>query len=131
MIDITQYYGVLIAMVAGIFAAIVGWKMSGESFSEMKFLRTVFLGTLVALGLSVTGLTGTYSTASISTIVGLFGSKALNMLNEVPVTVKQDIQTVAQTAVDATQKSQPALTTPPSATPTVQPPAAGPPATTS
>jgi Zn-dependent protease len=105
--DVSQFYGVGLAFVLGVIAALIGWYLSGEPFSETKFLRTVALATFAALGLSVTGITGTYSTGFLSTLIGLLGSKGLNALKEIPANVKQEMQQVAQAAVDVADKKPP------------------------
>lgn len=122
--EISHFYGVGLAVVLGVITALIGWYYSGEEFSETKFLRTVAIATFAALGLSVSGITGTYSTGAFATVAGFLGSKGLNALNEVPTTFKNDIQEVAQTAINVAEKQPMASTAPGISTQTTAPPTA-------
>jgi hypothetical protein len=107
--DFSSYYGVFVALALAVVVSFIGWKYSGEPFSETKFFRTVLLAVLSALGLSVLSLVGVgdiYSTSSLSPLLGLLGSKGLNYLNEVPTNIKQDISAIVQQVLVELNKKQ-------------------------
>ena len=53
--DISPYYGILFALAMAIFTALLSWKLSGEVFSETKFLRLVLASFALALGFNISG----------------------------------------------------------------------------
>jgi hypothetical protein len=53
--DISPYYRILFALAIAIFTALLSWKLSGEVFSETKFLRLVLASFTLALEFNVSG----------------------------------------------------------------------------
>jgi hypothetical protein len=84
--DISPYYGILFALAAAIFTALVSWKLSGEVFSETKFLRLVLASFAIALGFNISGtpLANVAVNPFASALTGLLFSKGLNYIKEVP-----------------------------------------------
>ncbi len=113
--DISVYYSLLAAVVTSIVYALIAWKLSGEAFSETKFLRTVAISFAMALGFSVSGtpLSSIYVSPFASTLVGTVASKYLNSIREVvapiaaavgPVDVSNPQQTALNAVAGAVQK---------------------------
>jgi hypothetical protein len=94
--DISVYYSLIVAVITSIVYALIAWKLSGEAFSETKFLRTVALSFAMALGFSVSGtpLSSIYVSPFASTLVGIIGSKYLNSIREVVAPIAKDLGTV-------------------------------------
>ncbi len=94
--DISVYYSLIATVITSIIYAVIAWKLSGEAFSETKFLRTVALSFAMALGFSVTGtpLSSIYVSPFASTLVGVIGSKYLNSIKEVVAPIAKDLGTV-------------------------------------
>ena len=99
MFDISTYQSILASILASVAYSLIAWKLSGETFSETKFLRTTALSTLMALGFSVTGtpLGNVYVSPFAATLVSALGSKYLNTLS--PATIQE-----TQPIVDAALK---------------------------
>ena len=80
MFDFGPYSSLAVSLVTAVVYALLAWKISGEVFSEAKFLRTVSLAFLMALGFSVSGtpLDSIYVSPFASTLVGVIISKFIN-----------------------------------------------------
>ena len=84
--DISPYYGILFALAMAIFTALLSWKLSGEVFSETKFLRLVLASFALALGFNISGtpLANVAVNPFASALTGLLFSKGLNYIKEAP-----------------------------------------------
>ncbi len=80
MFDFEPYVSLLFSIVTAVVYAVIAWKISGESYSQTKFLRTVALAFIVALGISVSGtpLNNVYASPFASTLTAALMSKFIN-----------------------------------------------------
>lgn len=80
MFDYGPYVSLIVSLATAVLYAVLAWKISGEQFSEQKFLRTVTISFLMALGFSVSGtpLDSIYVSPFASTLVGVIISKFIN-----------------------------------------------------
>ncbi len=99
--DILPYYGILFALAAAIFTALLSWKLSGEVFSETKFLRLVLASFALALGFNISGtpLANVAVNPFASALAGLLFSKGLNYIKEVPTQLLSQIEDIVTEAV--------------------------------
>jgi len=125
--DISPYYGILFALAAAIFTVLVSWKLSGEVFSETKFLRLVLASFAIALGFNISGtpLANVAVNPFASALAGLLFSKGLNYIKEVPtqlLTQINGIVTEAEKQIPASDPTAaPSSPTPPASIPTGTP----------
>jgi hypothetical protein len=119
--DISPYYGILFALAAAIFTALLSWKLSGEVFSETKFLRLVLASFALALGFNISGtpLANVAVNPFASALAGLLFSKGLNYIKEVPTQLLTQIEGIVTEA--AKQTPAPASATQPSSIPAASP----------
>ena len=80
MFDYGPYVSLIASLVTAVVYALLAWKISGEAFDETKFLRTISLALLMALGFNVSGtpLGSIYVSPFASTVVGTLLSKYIN-----------------------------------------------------
>ena len=125
--DISPYYGILFALAMAIFTALLSWKLSGEVFSETKFLRSVLASFALALGFNISGtpLSNVAVNPFASALAGLLFSKGLNYIKEVPtqlLTQINGIVTEAEKQIPASDPTAaPSSPTPPASIPTGTP----------
>jgi hypothetical protein len=115
--DISPYYGILFALAAAIFTALLSWKLSGEVFSETKFLRLVLASFALALGFNISGtpLANVAVNPFASALAGLLFSKGLNYIKEVPTQLLSQIEgivTEASKQIPSTDQSPASATLP-------------------
>ena len=121
--DISPYYGILFALAAAIFTALVSWKLSGEVFSETKFLRLVLASFAIALGFNISGtpLANVAVNPFASALTGLLFSKGLNYIKEIPTQQLTQINGIVTEAAKQIPVSDttpvPAPSTPPASVP--------------
>jgi hypothetical protein len=80
MFDFEPYVSLLFSIVAVVVYSVIAWKISGESYSEAKFLRTIALAFFVALGFNISGtpLDSVYVSPFASTLTSALMSKFIN-----------------------------------------------------
>jgi len=80
MFDFEPYVSLLVSVVTAVVYSVLAWKISGEAFDEPKFLRTVALSFLMALGFCISGtpLDSVYVSPFASTITATLVSKYIN-----------------------------------------------------
>ena len=85
---------------AAIFTALLSWKLSGEVFSETKFLRLVLASFALALGFNISGtpLANVAVNPFASALAGLLFSKGLNYIKEVPTQLLSQIEGIVTEA---------------------------------
>ena len=108
--DISPYYGILFAIAMAIFTALLSWKLSGEVFSETKFLRLVLASFALALGFNISGtpLANVAVNPFASALAGLLFSKGLNYIKEVPTQLLTQIGDIVNEAAKQVPASDPA-----------------------
>ena len=121
--DISPYYGILFALAAAIFTALLSWKLSGEVFSETKFLRLVLASFALALGFNLSGtpLANVAVNPFASALAGLLFSKGLNYIKEVPTQLLSQIGDIVTEAAKQVPESGPAPLTATQTQPTPAP----------
>ena len=107
--DISPYYGILFALAMAIFTALLSWKLSGEVFSETKFLRLVLASFALALGFNISGtpLANVAVNPFASALAGLLFSKGLNYIKEVPTQLLAQIEGIVTEAAKQIPASDP------------------------
>jgi hypothetical protein len=107
--DISPYYGILFALAAAIFTALLSWKLSGEVFSETKFLRLVLASFALALGFNISGtpLANVAVNPFASALAGLLFSKGLNYIKEIPTQLLSQIESIVTEAAKQVPASNP------------------------
>ena len=75
-------------------SALLFWKLSGEVFSETKFLRLVLASFALALGFNISGtpLANLAVNPFASALAGLLFSKGLNYIKEVPTQLLSQVE---------------------------------------
>src|SRR5208283_1343134 len=107
--DISPYYGILFALAMAIFTALISWKLSGDVFSETKFLRLVLASFALALGFNISGtpLANVAVNPFASALAGLLFSKGLNYIKEVPTQLLTQIESIVTEAAKQIPSSDP------------------------
>ena len=110
-----------------IFTALISWKLSGEVFSETKFLRLVLASFALASGFNLSGtpLANVAVNPFASALTGLLFSKALNYIKESPTQLLTQIENIVTEAAKQIPASDPTSALP-SQTPTAPIPSLAP-----
>ncbi len=121
--DISPYYGILFALATAIFTALLSWKLSGEVFSETKFLRLVLASFTLALGFNISGtpLANSAVNPFASALAGLLFSKGLNYIKETPTQLLSQLEPIVTEAAKQILTSDPTSVPTPSTLPASSP----------
>ena len=111
MINISNYFAILLSVLAAAVYGIVSWKMSGEKFSETKLARTVLVALAASLSITISGTApDVYVNSFASTMISLIVSKVAGTVKPVAPEQTQTAETIIDAALPEVTESQPEIT---------------------
>jgi len=113
MINISNYFAILLSVLAAAVYGIVSWKMSGEKFSETKLARTILVALAASLSITISGTApDVYVNSFASTMISLVVSKVAGTVKPVTPEQTQTVETVINATLPEVTESQPEVSAP-------------------